>query len=399
MSSIEPPAGPEPSANEIDTERVRDLFFRVARLSSVKCVREIEVSDPRVIVAFDLQTKFAWTRVLAVRAPPDIETLIGSLHIRTRISMSSAPPDDWLVRAQKSAVLMQYARAEDEAGIVVQSRLPILLEPVVFDALLPVLDQIIRMQGAMLVDTVRAQLMTQHAILAMAPRRPSYEHLQLTYEALRDAIDPHGFHLVQLDSGCVVSDRDQEASVTDGYRVEVSTNFDHALFERLTCAELVVPRWGGDVCAAAALLNRSEEALDDETLGVGAWYARWEDGSLRYRILLPFTEQWRPPLDLFVSSLVARWIGIKEFGLRIPSDFGPSDDMRKLFSAMRSADAHVLRVEHSDGRVSLDDYHRDIGAREILALREGVTVNTINRHVGPPPRRPRAEGKMRNLKR
>ena len=225
-----------------------------------------------------------------------------------------------------------------------QSRLPILLEPVVFDALLPALDQIVRMQEALLVDTVRGQLMTQHAILAMAPRRPSYEHLQLAYDALRDAIDPHGFHLVQLDSGCVVSDCDPDASDADGCRVEVSTNFAHALFERLTCAELVALRWDGDVCAAATLLNRREEALDDETLGVGAWYVRWEDGSLRYRILLPFTEQWRPPLDLFVSSLVARWIGIKQFGLRIPSDFGPSGDMRKLFSAMRSGDAHVLRV-------------------------------------------------------
>jgi hypothetical protein len=402
MGSIEPPTEPESSPREIDTACVRDVFSRLARLSSVKCVREIEVTDPRVIIAFDAQSKFGWTRVLAVRASADTERMVGTLHIRTRISMSSTPSDDWLVQAQKSAVLMRYARAEDEPGVEAQSSLPIPLEPAVFNALLHVLDQIVRLQGAMLLGAVRGQLMTQHAILAMGPVRPSHKELQSAYEALRDAIHPFGVRLIQLDSGCVVSDDDREVAGTDGYRVEVSTNFRHALFESLACAELVVPldsKREVDAAATATLLNRSEEALDDRALGVGAWYARREDASLRYRILLPFTEQWWPPLDLFLASLVWRWMNIKALSLNVPLDLRLADDLRKLFSDMRSSDARVLRSEQSDGRVSLDDYHRDVGARELLALREGVTVSTINRHVGSPPRRRRTKGMGKNLRR
>lgn len=364
MSSAEHPDESGVRPNEIDLTYVRELFDRMAQAPFVMCVRELEVRDPDVIIAFDVQTRFGWTNVLAVSASTDAERLIGSLHIRTKFPTLSTPTDEGLARAQKFAVLTHYARAEGEAGIEAQSRLPIFADRAVFNALVPTAEQIIRLQGSMLTGYLQDRLRAQHAIWAMGPHRPSREGLQVAYESLRNAINPDGFRVVEIDTGCVVMDDDDDVSTTDAYRVEVATDFSHPLFGSLTCAELVVP-WtqsrGGDAHEAAALLNRSEEALEDETLGVGAWYARSEDGSLRFRILLPFTEQWTPYLELFVASLVLRWMNIKDVNPGTPSDFGMVDGLRSLFSSLRSGSAPVLRVEHSEGgQLGMQDYYRDL---------------------------------------
>lgn len=176
-------------------------------------------------------------------------------------------------------------------------------------------------------------------------------------------------------------------------RIEVSTRFAHPLFGTSMLADLVVP-WdqGLDGHKAAALLNLNEQTVENETLGVGAWHANCEDGSLRYRILLPFLEKWTPPVEQFVSDLVMRWMSFPAAGPEMILDGDLEDPLRCLFATMREGEAQVAKIfkRSQDGQCSMDDYYRDRAAREVIAAMAGMSVQALGRHhLGPPLRRPR----------
>jgi hypothetical protein len=377
---------------------VRELRDRFAQSPYVTCIRELEARDPDVIIACDVQTRLGWSSVIAVRASADVPRLIGSMYIRTKFPTQSTASDEWLARLQRSAVLMHYTRAQGEPAIEAQARLPIFADRAISEAIESAIEPIIRLQGFMLVDSYRDRLRAQHAIWAMGPLRLAGERLQVLYEALRDAIARFRFRLVELDTGCVVINGEHDVPRKDVCRVEMSINFKHELFGSLICAELVVP-WaqsrGTEAHEAATLLNRSDQASEDEALGVGAWYVHGKDGSLRYRILLPITEQWSPCLDVFVSSLVIRWLALEEMDFAVQPDLGLAAGLQSLFSSMRSSDAIVSRVEQIQGRqLSMDDYYRDVEARKLVAQMAGISVTTVNRYLGPQPRRPLAKGRI-----
>ncbi|WP_161827413.1 hypothetical protein [Steroidobacter agaridevorans] len=297
---------------------------------------------------------------------------------------------------------MRYTRDEGGTGIEAQTRLPIFADRAISESIVSAVEPIIRLQGFMLVGSYGDRLRAQYAIWAMGPQALAGEQLQVVFAALRHALAPAGFRVVETNTGCVVIDDDLDVPSLEGCRVEVSTNFQHELSKSLVCAELVVP-WGPDRgiggSEAVSLLNRSDEASEDESLGVGAWYRNSEDGSLRYRILLPVTEQWTPCIDLFVSSLVIRWMDLESVGFAACPEFGLTDRLQALFSSLRSGDKSELRTEQFQGkRLSMDDYYRDMAARELVAQMAGISVTTVNRYIGPQPRRPREGRKYRRSK-
>lgn len=378
---------------------VRELYDRVASAPSVYCVRELDIWDPDVTIAFDVQTMFGWTQVLAVAASTDAEELIGSLYIRTQAAASSAPADEWLERAQRIAVLACCSLAADKAGIEVQSRLPMFLNRAAFESLVPVVEQIIWLHGLALEELCGNRLHARFVALASGPYRPSREQLRFSYKALHDGL-PREIRLIELDTGCVLID---ERHGPDAARVEVVISCDHELFGSLVSVELVVP-WmrarGTDVHEAATFLNRSEEGSEDGTLGVGAWYARGEDGSVRYRVLLPFSERWAPDLHVFVANLRRRWTHLSAANPNVPSDFDLAGSIRTLFTSMRSTGARVLRVEHlRDCSLSADERYSGREAGKGMARSSRVSVRSVARNLEPLPRRPRAHGKRKRRKR
>ena len=78
-----------------------------------------------------------------------------------------------------------------------------------------------------------------------------------------------------------------------------------------------------DAHRTADLLNFRNQTVENATLGVGAWHPNREDGTLRYRNLVPFFEKWSPRLDLFVSDLVMRWMNFTGTGIAQTLDRDP----------------------------------------------------------------------------
>lgn len=137
----------------LDISYVQELPNRIAQVRRVICVRVLDVPKSNVITAFRVQTKLGWTDVVAVNAPTGVERLIGSLHIRTMCSTPPFPTKLALGRAHEHAVLMSYASIEGEVGIEARSRLPIFAEHGVFEALVPVIEHIVRLQWLLLIGS------------------------------------------------------------------------------------------------------------------------------------------------------------------------------------------------------------------------------------------------------
>lgn len=379
-------AGPSPSGR-IDVESVKGLVHKIAKKRFVGGTLEVEIPDPDVIVGFHVNIKFGWTNVIAVRAPGDGEGMIGTLHIRTTCPTLPPATAEELLLMNKYAVLMRFACAGDD-GVEARSRLPIFSGRAQFEVLESAVEQIIRLQRVLLLGAFQDRYRARELVRAMDLCRPPREQMQAAFRTLRRVIGTKGFGLVELDANHWVINRTGGAPPADAYRIEISTHFRHKLFGAMTRTDLVVP-WVQR--STPALLNRKEEEVEDETLGVGTWHASSDESSLRYGIQFPFTEHWGPWLELFVSDLIVRWLNTENANCELMSHVFQARDRSALFSSMRSRYGDELRksIASQSGPLSLEDYYRELAARDLVASMAGIPVRSLDRIVGPPPKRPR----------
>jgi hypothetical protein len=223
----------------------------------------------------------------------------------------------------------------------------------------------------------------------MALERPPQRQLRAVYDSISHAIGRQGFRLIERSRGHVIIGRNDDVSSAHTYRIEVSMRVPHELFGTVICADLIVP-WAKsadrDMHRVADRLNRTEAMA--ETLMVGIWHADSERGRLRYRILLPYIAYWMPVLELCLSSLVRRWMDVRAAEVGLGTDVELIDGWSAHFSSMRSGNVRVLKELWRPCAESLENYHRDLAARELIAAMLDMPVRSVNRYLPSLPKKP-----------